>query len=386
MGVNFVPHVGNFLIETGAEFGSGDHDVEDGCVDAGTHRLLRFDMLTYNAGDEDAVIGRPEDHPDLYEHSSSHGHDHLKDFNEYELYDADGDSVGVGRKQAFCLMDSGTIPDHPQGSGSPTYDCGYQGISAGWYDRYGRHLGCQYLVIDGVPDGDYTLEAVTNAQGALPEACRGDNTTWKGLRLQGDTVTEIPLPWAPEDCVGLDPENVQAENVRVGSSASWKVVDGDHWILDFGPDESAAKRSAEIIRHYGLSRLCFVGRPGCPGQDPMTYWLDEDGNAPTGSLSDEDTIGFDPDNLQVTRVGTNWKVVDGSHWLLDFGPSEGNARAARYFIRKYGFTEIAFVDRPDPGMVYFKGELALPDVPLRPPFFRDVAFDELLGAGSVLGG
>src|SRR5712692_641176 len=46
MGVNLVPIVRNFSIATGT-FASSSHDISDGCVTAGTHRVIRFDFLTH---------------------------------------------------------------------------------------------------------------------------------------------------------------------------------------------------------------------------------------------------------------------------------------------------------------------------------------------------
>lgn len=189
-GVNLVPDVRNFRIST-EEFDESSHDVEDGYITPGEHRLLRFDMLTYNVGDSDAELGHPEDHQDQFEHSDSHGHSHLKDFNDYALFDESGHKVGVGKKQAFCLMDSQRMLSHSNVSSRPKFDCSYQGISAGWADVYSASLPGQYLVIDTLPDGDYTLQATTNAEGMIDENCDGDNTVRTGLRINNDTVTEI---------------------------------------------------------------------------------------------------------------------------------------------------------------------------------------------------
>lgn len=49
MGVNLVTRVRNFAIST-QTFTASDHDVQDGCVTPGTHRIMRFDFLSYNAG------------------------------------------------------------------------------------------------------------------------------------------------------------------------------------------------------------------------------------------------------------------------------------------------------------------------------------------------
>mgnify|MGYP000011016903 FL=1 len=194
MGVNLVPIVKNFYITEETFPTTGDHSVQDGCVTPGTHRLLRFDFLSYNMGDTDLVVGRPADHPDLFELSASHGHYHLKNFNEFRLFDTSGNQVTKGYKQAFCLIDKERI--NPSASPTAKFtDCNVnQGVSAGWADLYNSQLPCQFIVIDGVLDGDYTLLSTTNLLHIFPEDTYDDNTIFTGLRIAGNTVTEIPPP------------------------------------------------------------------------------------------------------------------------------------------------------------------------------------------------
>jgi hypothetical protein len=86
----------------------------------------------------------------------------------------------------------------------------------------------------------------------------------------------------------------------------------------------------------------------------MTYWLDHAGHAPAGAMANEDAIHFNPATTTVRQIGQRWKIADGNNWLLDFGPGEGNAKLALYFIKKYGFTHICYVGRPNPPMTYFR--------------------------------
>ena len=97
MGVNLVTIVRNFSIHR-ETFAANSHDVQDGCVTPGAHRLLRFDFLSHNAGDADLVVGSPAARPDLFVWSAAHGHYHLKDFNEFKLYNAAGQQVEIGHK------------------------------------------------------------------------------------------------------------------------------------------------------------------------------------------------------------------------------------------------------------------------------------------------
>jgi hypothetical protein len=339
-------------------------------VTPGPHRVLRFDFSSYNAGDADLVIGSPTARPELFVWSSGHDHYHLRDFNEFILFDANGTQATVGYKQAFCLIDVQRIS--PSAREEPRYrDCNSnQGISAGWADVYGAYLECQFIVLDDLPDGDYTLQSTTNARHAVGEDCFGDNTAWTGLRISRDltrraldrmrlfhapggseTVEVIDPPFVPEDRIRFNRDNVAA--VQVGDR--WKVVEGEHhWMLDSGTSQEEAMRAVEIINFYGLSFECFVGRPQCGGVDPMPYWLNEEGDAPGAHMMGEDCLRFDPANLSAVEVDGRWGLFDGSHWLHNFGPGEGNAIAAVHFIRKYGFNHICYVGRPDASMTYFR--------------------------------
>lgn len=349
MGVNLVTRVRNFAIST-QTFSASDHDVQDGCVTPGTHRIMRFDFLSYNAGNSDLVIGSPAARPDLFVWSAGHGHYHLRDFNEFLLFNSNGTLATIGYKQAFCAIDIERIG--PNASANARFaNCNSdQGISSGWADVYSSGLACQYIVIDTVPNGDYTLQSTTNAKRVVGEDCFGDNTEWTGLRINGNSVTEIAPPWVPEDRIGFNRANLSVAQF----GGRWKVVEGSHWLIDTGGIKAEADRVLEIINRYKLASMCFVGRPACGDVTPMMYWLTDAGAAPSGNLAGEDCNAFDPAKLAVIEVGGRWKVAEGAHWLLDFGPGHGNAVAALHFIRKHRFNEMCFVGRPGPSMTYFK--------------------------------
>jgi hypothetical protein len=63
-----------------------------------------------------------------------------------------------------------------------------------------------------------------------------------------------------EDAISFDLTKVKAEQIK----GTWKITEGDHWMLDFGTDEEAAKHAEEVIHHYGFTNECFVGRPNAP--------------------------------------------------------------------------------------------------------------------------
>jgi hypothetical protein len=152
-------------------FGAGDCSLEEGSVgDEGTRRLLLFDTVMVNQGDEDIVLGSPTDPepplvPGDFEYSPCHDHYHFTGWADYALKDALGATVAFGHKQAFCLLDSLNYFGRP----SHHYDCAFQGISAGWADIYDKSLDGQWVDVTGVPEGDYFLEVSVNVLGKVPE-------------------------------------------------------------------------------------------------------------------------------------------------------------------------------------------------------------------------
>ncbi|MEY4168769.1 MAG: hypothetical protein RIR52_2593, partial [Acidobacteriota bacterium] len=69
---------------------------------------------------------------------------------------------------------------------------------------------------------------------------------------------------AGEDAISFNPATVQAQYV----SGRWKVVDGNHWIMDFDQSEAEARQALSYILRYDFRFICFVGRPG----PSMTYF------------------------------------------------------------------------------------------------------------------
>jgi hypothetical protein len=62
---------------------------------------------------------------------------------------------------------------------------------------------------------------------------------------------------AGEDCVSFNPATIEVKYV----SGRWKIVDGSQWMFDFDQNEGEARAAFNIIKKYGFTRSCFVGRP-----------------------------------------------------------------------------------------------------------------------------
>ena len=67
-----------------------------------------------------------------------------------------------------------------------------------------------------------------------------------------------------EDCVSFNPNTIEVKFI----DGRWKIVDGAHWVFDFDNKESEARTALAIIRKYGFTRSCFIGRP-----DPSFIYL-----------------------------------------------------------------------------------------------------------------
>jgi hypothetical protein len=62
-----------------------------------------------------------------------------------------------------------------------------------------------------------------------------------------------PCPGA-EFCRPFDPGRAEIKQVR----GSWKIVQGDRWLFDFGKKKAEALAALFLIRVYGFDRSCQV--------------------------------------------------------------------------------------------------------------------------------
>lgn len=148
-----------------------------------------------------------------------------------------------------------------------------------------------------------------------------------------------------EDCIRFNPDRVSVQQIN----NRWKIVDGSHWIMDFETNRNEAMQSLQIIKRFRFDSMCFVGRP-----DPsFTYFLSR-GNAPAGSVSNEDCLSFNNNAIQVKLINNRWKIVEGNHYMFDFGSNKAEAIETYKIIKKYRFTKSCFVGRPGPSMTYMK--------------------------------
>jgi hypothetical protein len=179
--------------------------------------------------------------------------------------------------------------------------------------------------------------------------CKTSATTQPGVVVQPGVTTQpvgtVQPAVGKEDCISFNPATTTAQQIQ----GSWKVVDGSHWMFDFGTNKAEAEQTLAIIKNYRMNQSCFVGRPNASFQ----YML-VSGNSPAGAFAGEDCVSFNPATTTVQQIQGSWKVVDGSHWIFDFGNKESEAKQTLAIIKKYGFTRSCYVGRPGPSFSYLR--------------------------------
>jgi hypothetical protein len=81
--------------------------------------------------------------------------------------------------------------------------------------------------------------------------------------LVGDASPSGALPG--EDCVGINPNNLTIKNSGGGR---FTIVSNDNHAAFSAPSETEAQNVIDVIKYYGFTQSCFVGRP-----DPSMSYL-----------------------------------------------------------------------------------------------------------------
>ncbi len=132
--------------------------VEEGCMNGnGTRTVLAFDTHIKNIGDMDYYIGNPTSNPSQFTFQNCHGHPHYEGYADYILYTPDGQTIPIGHKNGFCVLDL-----ECGDGGIATYGCGNMGISKQCGDIYNNGLDCQWIDITDVDTGEYILAVKVN--------------------------------------------------------------------------------------------------------------------------------------------------------------------------------------------------------------------------------
>ncbi len=126
----------------------------------------------------------------------AHNHWHFQNYARYQLLTLDGTRVTRGTKTSFCITDTERkLPDVPGSPAAAYYTMcdadSTMGMSPGWGDIYQSFLQGQWIVIDGVPDGDYCLESTADPANQVIETNDADNVAKVAIHLHGTNVRII---------------------------------------------------------------------------------------------------------------------------------------------------------------------------------------------------
>lgn len=150
----------------------------------------------------------------------------------------------------------------------------------------------------------------------------------------------------PEDCESFNPDNL-----TIVTSGSQRVIrDGAHTLFTFSNGHEALT-AGSIIRYYRADKACMIGRPG-----PSFQYLLVGDHGPQGSANGEDCLSFDPSDIGIEPLGDGryvlkWEWVNATLFVFPNMLEAGNALST---IRKYGFSQVCYVGRPDPSFQYMK--------------------------------
>lgn len=165
------------------------------------------------------------------------------------------------------------------------------------------------------------------------------------LFLNSDTPNLVPMGW-----------NDITSSIRVSPGEVWQVCKDAFY---GGPCRTISSDTPSLVPFFfndvvsSARRISGGGGPGGPGGGPGGPG--GPGGGPGAGLSfSEDCISFDWHNVDAQYVGGEWKVVEGSHWMLSFGSRAAEAQQAANTIRSYRFSATCYIGRPNPGMVYWK--------------------------------
>jgi len=227
---DLVPGVSDVHLEEDADVDSGD--VAEGCAaDTIARDLLRLTLFTFNDGQASLDLGDPNcpdcaTHPDqvcgntnfICSPAGGHNHPHYQDFLHYDLLDDPNGPVDVaGGKRSFCLEDSACLDGFPPGR----HTCTNQGIGAGCWDVYEYYLGCQYIDVTDLQDGNYFLRVTVDPLNQIAESNESNN-----VLIQPVAIARTPFADTEMAGVGLllEPKHVlqlhtkEAEGLDLGGT------------------------------------------------------------------------------------------------------------------------------------------------------------------------
>jgi C1A family cysteine protease len=144
-----------------------------------------------------------------------------------------------------------------------------------------------------------------------------------------------------DDCETFSTQSAKV----VERNGRWKVVASGHTLADTGSSRNDAERVRAVVRHYKLTKQCYLGRPDWN----FEYFL-AGKKTPAEQLAGEACDPFDLANLDVDRDGGQWQLKDGIRRVRTFA-KENDAWMAYAYMRRHEFTHSCTVGN---GFTYYR--------------------------------
>lgn len=305
--------------------------IEEGCVSGyGLRQIIEFTTHIKNIGEEDYYIGVPSGNNPQFTYGNCHGHWHYEGYAQYLLYDYAGNSLPVGYKNGFCVLDL-----ECSGGGSGQYGCGNMGISAGCGDIYGSGLMCQWVDMTDIDTGNYVLVIKVNwdqspdALGRV-ESDFSNNYAKACIRFNRDAQGNpsfILLPNCPDivDCNGTPFGNAQSDcsgdcggvlkHGDMDADTLQETQDAQLYINGILPHNIAVSSCKDLNNDGSISLYdaALINNCALHGQS-----FNDKCNFPRGIVNTTDTVTLAISGVNMNDHYVDISVMNPSHKLLGY--------------------------------------------------------------------
>jgi hypothetical protein len=265
--------------------------VQEGCLNGyGNRTVINFTTHIDNIGTQDYYIGNPTNNPGQFSFTNCHGHSHYEGYAEYVLYKTSGQSIPIGFKSGFCVLDLVC------NTGTGQYGCNNMGITAGCGDIYSSGLQCQWIDITDVDPGSYILAIKVNwdqSPDALGRIEQTYTNNWAQVCItisataSGTKTFTIDNNCAPyTDCMGVAYGNAQTDcqgtcngTVKMGdlnSNQQQELVDAQQYvnqILNSGINPTSCNdlNADSLITVWDAAMLANCANNGTPNNTACVF-------------------------------------------------------------------------------------------------------------------
>ncbi len=314
--------------------------IAEGCLRGfGQRSLIEFTTHIQNIGNEDYFIGQtpasPDTPSDQFIWDPCHNHWHYRGYAEYVLFDAAGNSVPVGSKNGFCVLDL-----ECDNGGAGKYTCNNMGITADCGDIYDKGLPCQWIDITDLAAGTYTFVVRVNWDKSPDKAGRYEKS-YENNWAQACFTLAYGSNGAPDvefisdcpsftDCTGEvfgnarpDCEGACNGPALIGDwdkNAVREMPDVDAYLNNAMTDTAAVYNCREIFNdgHYDVFDAALLQECVLYANDAQHWGTRFPCQFPTGSQNPADLVYFRAGTLDTIAKTFEVKIINPSNKILGY--------------------------------------------------------------------